>query len=344
MSERNIPVERVDPNPFQTRTSFNEEKMAELAESIKAIGLLNKILVRPHPGDPERFQLVHGERRLRAYKKLEWKTIPAIIRNLSDENLVEINLIENLQREDLNPIDEAQGLKLALKKLGMTQTELGERIGKSQEYVANSLRLLKLPNWIQFCILHKIFSPWHGRILGSVKNKWHQKYLFNLILEWKLSVNELRKCVNQLKEKSYFSIIRDISLHKIKTDFYDRVYKNTDRHTSVPEKRGLLNVPIIVIYSSYQLAFNGVKLKDLEKLGLEKVETELIFLHIREGDPNWVTNRNIKLIQFYFWLQSLPEDECSMLSLPNRTTRAKGWLHELEEEIFITQTMIDRRE
>ena len=103
-----VPIEKIDPNPFQTRTTFDEEKIKELAESIKNSGLLNPILVRPHPDDSTRHQLAHGERRLRACKILGWETIPSEIRDLTEKQLIEISLIENLQREGLNPIEEAK--------------------------------------------------------------------------------------------------------------------------------------------------------------------------------------------------------------------------------------------
>ena len=107
-----IPIKNIDPNPFQARTGFDEDKIRELAESIASVGLLNPVLIRPNPNNDDRYQLVHGERRLRACKVLDWENIPAMVKDLSDEDLIEINLVENIQREDLNPIDEALGFKI----------------------------------------------------------------------------------------------------------------------------------------------------------------------------------------------------------------------------------------
>lgn len=289
MSERSILIDKVDPNPFQIRTQFNEDKIAELAESIKAIGLLNKVLMRPHPKDSGRFQLVHGERRLRACKKLGWETIPAIIRDLSDEKLIEINLIENLQREDLNPIDEARGFRIALERLELTQTELGNRLGKSQAYIANSLRLLKLPDWIQHFILHKIISPWHGRILGSIENEAHRSIMFDNILDWDLSVDELRRCVKQLKEHGFCSIFRDIPINIIKIDTLDNIAGSVlDKRIEPQEMEKLLSKPVRVYWGSKKLAYNGTKLRAYQREGRETIDTELIFLYMRHFDSKRV--------------------------------------------------------
>ncbi|MBA7700100.1 Nucleoid occlusion protein [subsurface metagenome] len=144
-----IPLKKINPNPFQSRTGFDENKIRELAESIDSVGLLNPVLVRPNPNNDDSYQLVHGERRLRACKVLDWENIPATVKDLSDEDLIEINLVENIQREDLNPIDEALGFKIALEKLDITKATLGRKIGKDSTYVINRLNLLELPEDIQ---------------------------------------------------------------------------------------------------------------------------------------------------------------------------------------------------
>jgi len=137
-----IPIERIDQNPYQTRRRFDEEALIDLAESIKANGVVQPIVVRQRG---ERYVLVLGERRLRATKKAGKTTIPAIVRTLSDQQAAEITLIENLQREDLNCLEQAQAFGTLSKEFGLTQEQIGNRVGLSRESVSNYMRLLKLP-------------------------------------------------------------------------------------------------------------------------------------------------------------------------------------------------------
>jgi len=160
-----IEINLIEPNPYQTRSYFDETKLRELADSIKTVGLLNRIMVRPHPEKQGHYQLIHGERRLRACKLLELTTIQAEIKNIDDRQVVEITLIENVQREDLNPIEEAQGFKIAIDKLGYTQKELGEKIGKHPTHVTNRLALLELPDEIQEKLRRLNITPGHAQSL-----------------------------------------------------------------------------------------------------------------------------------------------------------------------------------
>ena len=211
MSFRDISIDLIDPNPYQTRTVFDEESIAGLAESIKTVGLLNRVLLRPHPDDTTRFELVHGERRLRACKKLEWKTIPAIIRDLSDTQVAEINLIENLQRKDLNPLDEAQSFSRIIDKFGYSLNALAKRIGKSRPYVSNSLRLLDLPFFLRASVLYKTISPWHARTIMGLPEGFLKYLLADLVMDWGLSVEETREIVNDVKAgKRWVSWVRDV--------------------------------------------------------------------------------------------------------------------------------------
>jgi len=142
----NLPVNAIRPNPFQPRQQFKPEELEALAESIKLHGLLQPILVRPKDGE---YELVAGERRWRAAQLAGLTEIPAIIRHCSDDELLALALIENLQREDLNPLDEAQAYKVLMEKFGLTQEAIAERVGKSRAAVANTLRLLNLPEPIK---------------------------------------------------------------------------------------------------------------------------------------------------------------------------------------------------
>jgi len=182
-----IPLERIDPNPKQPRLEFDDEALAELAESIQAQGVIQPILVRP-AGD--RYQLVAGERRFRASKKLGRATIPAIVRRVSDEELLEVALIENLQREDLNAIEEALAYQELTNKFSYTQEQLSDVIGKSRSHIANMLRLLKLPDSIKEMIVDGRLSAGHARTLVGTPNP---EQLAREILSGGLNVRQAEK-------------------------------------------------------------------------------------------------------------------------------------------------------
>jgi ParB family chromosome partitioning protein len=157
-----IPLDRIVPNPKQPRIEFAEEALAELAESIRAQGVLMPILVRP-AGDS--YQLIAGERRFRASQRVGLATIPAIVRNIGDDELLEVALIENLQREDLNPIEEALGYQRLIEELKYTHERLSERVGKNRASITNMLRLLTLPSGVQSMVSRGTLSAGHARAL-----------------------------------------------------------------------------------------------------------------------------------------------------------------------------------
>lgn len=191
---RRLRVDRIDPNPRNPREHFTEQKIRELAESIDAKGLLQPVLVRPQG---ERYELVHGERRLRAVKSLDYDRIKAEVRHLDDGEALEVAITENLQREDVNPLAEARAYRELIEEFDLTQSEAADRLGVSQSKVANQLGLLNLPEVIQGDILHKIISPWQGRVIASV---WDEYNLLHLTHDADLSVSELRDIKSQLKE------------------------------------------------------------------------------------------------------------------------------------------------
>lgn len=157
-----IDVKEIKPNPYQPRKQFDETKLQELAESIKLHGVFTPILVKK---SVKGYELVAGERRLRASKLAKLKKIPAIIVEFDDTQMMEIALLENIQREDLSVIEEAQGYEKLIKKLGYTQEELANRVGKSREHITNTLRLLKLPKKVQVFVENKELSMGHVRAL-----------------------------------------------------------------------------------------------------------------------------------------------------------------------------------
>lgn len=188
-----VPVEKIVPNPRNPRENFSDEKIDELAESIDEKGLLQAVLVRP-VGDG--FELVHGERRLRAVESLNHDTIKAEVRDLDDGEALEVAITENLQREDVTPIAEARAYQQLIDEFDITQGEAADRLGVSQSKISNQLRLLSLPEVVQGDILRKIISPWQGRVIGSVWDRWN---LLDLAVEHDLSVSQLREAKQQLE-------------------------------------------------------------------------------------------------------------------------------------------------
>lgn len=198
----NTPQEKVDqvkidlikPNKYQPRTIFSEEKIEELARTIHTHGVIQPIVIR-NSGDG--YEIIAGERRFRAMKKLGWEEVPAIIRNLDDKETASIALIENLQREELTAIEEAYAYEKLLELHGLTQEALAQRLGKGQSTVANKLRLLKLPDEIKNGILTKEISERHARALISVKDPELQQKLFQEAIEEQLNVKQLEDRIQQ---------------------------------------------------------------------------------------------------------------------------------------------------
>ncbi len=200
---KEIPVSQVEPNPFQPRSDFNLTYIEELAASIRAEGLLQPIVVRQRDGI---FQLIAGERRWRAFQHLKLKTIPARIVEASDSSSASLALIENLQREGLNPIEEAHGYASLIRDFDLTQEAAAERVGKGRATVANSLRLLNLDPEVQGYLSKGLISTGHAKVLLSLPEVGHQKLLAKVILEKGLSVRatemELKRLTDNVKRSS----------------------------------------------------------------------------------------------------------------------------------------------
>src|SRR5215217_3448898 len=165
---REIPVELVQPNPEQPRSAFDPEQLTALAESIKACGVLQPIVVRPLPGGA--YELIAGERRLRASKLADLPTIPAVVRDTDEQERLELALIENMARADLNPVEEARACATLVDDLGLSKEELGRRVGRSRAAVSNLIRLLELPDEVLGAIGDGRLSEGHGRALLRVKD------------------------------------------------------------------------------------------------------------------------------------------------------------------------------
>jgi ParB family chromosome partitioning protein len=185
-----VPAGRIRPNPKQPRRDFDEAALAELAESIRTNGVLQPILVRPVDDPDHLYELVAGERRWRASQLANLAELPAIVRTMSDEESLAIALIENLQREDLNPIEEALGLQRLQEEFGLTQEQMAEKVGKSRPAIANMLRLTQLPEPIQRDIRTGVMTAGHGRALLVLTGSEDQEAMRQRIVERALSVRE----------------------------------------------------------------------------------------------------------------------------------------------------------
>lgn len=190
-----VKITMVEPNRKQPRKNFDEDALQELSDSIKQFGLLQPILVQDRK---DHYEIIAGERRWRAAKLAGLKEIPVIIRDYSDQEIMEISLIENIQREDLNPIEEAQAYKRLLTEFNLKQDEVAERVSKSRAAVTNSIRLLKLSDEVQQMVIDDMISTGHARTLLAVEDKDEQYNLAQRIFDEKLSVRDVEKLVKSL--------------------------------------------------------------------------------------------------------------------------------------------------
>ena len=190
-----IALEEIKKNPYQPRTYFNEEKLNELKESIEKNGLLQPIIVKKAV---KGYYIIAGERRYRAFELLGRKEIPAIIKEMTDEEMMVFAVLENLQREDLSALEESESYKNLMDKMSLTQEELAKKLGKSRPYIANSLRLLKLPTEIKNKLEQGVISTAHARTLLSLKTKKAMEEVCVLVVERKMSVRELEEYVAKL--------------------------------------------------------------------------------------------------------------------------------------------------
>ncbi len=210
-----LKISEIEPNHNQPRRDFDEESLSQLAESIKAHGLIQPIVVRPLLGGG--YQIVAGERRYRACRIAELTEVPVIIRELTEKETMEIALIENLQREDLNPIEEALGYKSLMDEHGLSQEEVSSAVGKSRPAVANTLRLLKLPEKLSALVRDGKLSAGHARALLSIENEKEMEKLADEVINSDLSVRQIERIAKQRIKKpavkkserkpSYYSMV-----------------------------------------------------------------------------------------------------------------------------------------
>lgn len=225
-----VNITKVEPNREQPRKNFDEDALLELSESIKQYGLLQPILVQDRK---DYYEIIAGERRWRAAKLAGLKQVPVIIKNLTDQEIVEISLIENIQRENLNPIEEAQAYKRLLNEFHLKQDEVAERVSKSRTAVTNSMRLLKLSDDVQRMVIDEMITTGHARALLGVEDPVEQYNLAQRIFDEKLSVREVEKIVKNMgkpakpkKEKvvdKSMQVIYDDISEKLKTQLGTKV-------------------------------------------------------------------------------------------------------------------------
>lgn len=192
-----LPIEQITANPNQPRRSFDPDALQELAASLKARGVLQPLIVRPHPEDPALFQIVAGERRWRAAQMAQLHELPVIIRDFSDTEMLEVAIIENIQRADLNAIEEAASFKQLMERFGHTQEKLAEALNKSRSHIANLLRLLNLPDQVQELVKEGKLTAGHARALVTAENPGQ---LARRVIEKGLSVRETESMVRNLAE------------------------------------------------------------------------------------------------------------------------------------------------
>ena len=191
-------IERIRPNRYQPRMRFSEDELEGMARSIKEQGIIQPLLVRK---DDNGFELVTGERRLRAAKKAGLSQVPVIVRSIADTDLLEMSIVENIQREDLNPMEEAEAYYQLIAKFNLTQDQAAARVGKSRSAVANFLRLRQLPEQIKTAIMDGTLSMGHARALLGASNSAQQNAAWRAVVSKGLSVRETERLINRLKAK-----------------------------------------------------------------------------------------------------------------------------------------------
>lgn len=229
-----VKLSKVEPNREQPRKNFDEDSLQELAESLKQFGMLQPILVQ-NRGDY--YEIIAGERRWRAAKIAGLKEVPVIVRELTDQEIVEISLIENIQREDLNPIEEAQAYKRLLTEFHLKQDEVAERVSKSRTAVTNSMRLLKLCDEVQKMVVDDMISTGHARALISIEDPEEQYLIAQKIFDEKLSVREVEKLVKDLHKPPRPPKEENKTLQAIYQEISERLKQSLSTKVSVSAKQ-----------------------------------------------------------------------------------------------------------
>ncbi len=218
---QNTPVDRLEPGPFQPRTSFDADSLAELVSSIQARGILQPLLARPHPQREDHFQIIAGERRWRAAQQAGLHEVPVLMRDLSDADAMAASLVENLQRQDLNPIEEGEGFRRLIDEFGLTQEQLGVAVGKSRSHVANSMRLLQLPASVRADVQNGKLSAGHARALLAHPNP---EQASRLVIDRGLSVRQTEALASvRVSEPPIREKVQDPETEALQRDLSERL-------------------------------------------------------------------------------------------------------------------------
>lgn len=232
-AETIVKITQVEPNREQPRKNFDEDALQELADSIKQFGLLQPILVQDCK---DHYEIIAGERRWRAAKLAGLKEVPVIIRKYSKQEILEISLIENIQRQNLNPIEEAQAYKRLLAEFHMKQDEVAERVSKSRAAVTNAIRLLNLSEEVQQMLIGEMISTGHARALLAVEDKDLQYSIAQKIFDEKLSVRDVEKLVKNLNEPEKPAKEEDKTMQTIYQDIEERLKQRLSTKVSISRK------------------------------------------------------------------------------------------------------------
>ena len=228
-----VKITMVEPNREQPRKNFDEDALQELADSIKQFGLLQPILVQDRK---DHYEIIAGERRWRACKLAGLKEIPVIIKNYTEKEILEISIIENIQREDLNPIEEALGYKRLLTEFNLKQDEVAERVSKSRVAITNAIRLLKLSEKVQQMVIDDMISTGHARALLAIENEEEQYNLAQRIFDEKLSVREIEKIVKNLGKTKKPKKEENEAIDAIYMEIEERLKQKLSRKVSISGK------------------------------------------------------------------------------------------------------------
>lgn len=230
-----VKISKIEPNKEQPRKEFDEDALAELADSIRQYGLLQPILVQDRN---TYYEIIAGERRWRACKLAGLKEVPVIIKHYTEQEIVEISLIENIQREDLNPIEEALAYKKLLEEFNLRQEEVAEKVSKSRTAVTNSIRLLKLSNKVQEMVIAGDISTGHARALLSISDLEEQEMIAEKIVKDRLSVRDVEKLVKELSKPKKEVVERDTSMDIFYKDIEEKLKTKLMTKVSISSKDG----------------------------------------------------------------------------------------------------------
>ena len=228
-----VKITRVEPNREQPRKNFDEDALLELSDSIKQFGVIQPIVVQDRK---DHYEIIAGERRWRAAKMAGLKEVPVIIKNYTEQEIVEISLIENIQRENLNPIEEAQAFKRLLTEFNLKQDEVAERVSKSRTAVTNSMRLLKLSENVQEMVINDMLSTGHARALLAVEDPEEQYTLAQKVFDEKLSVREVEKLVKNLHKPAKPKKLDNKALELIYKDIEEKLKQALSTKVEVSSK------------------------------------------------------------------------------------------------------------